>query len=171
MPRFDAYPVAIFAAQRRLRRVEIDARTSLPSRTISLAGDEQLRDMRRVGAGEDEIDRLDRHNRVAVERVEVEHENVGRLRRLEARRRPARHWRSGRWRHVRVEPVAPRDDGLESPAAVQEMAEPHLAHDVVVLVERRGVDADARRGSRAGSPREWARRRWPDAGWSSGWSR
>ena len=40
------------------------------------------------------------------------------------------------------EPVAALDDVIETPAAVQEMAEPHFAQDVVVLVEGRGVDAD-----------------------------
>ena len=40
------------------------------------------------------------------------------------------------------EPVAARDDRLETPAAVQEMAEPQFAHNVVVLVEGRGVDAE-----------------------------
>ena len=34
------------------------------------------------------------------------------------------------------------DYGFEPPAAMQEMPEPHFAHDIVVLVEGRGVDAE-----------------------------
>src|SRR5205807_233750 len=41
-----------------------------------------------------------------------------------------------------LKPAAAPDRRLETPAAVQEVAEPELAHDVVVLVEGGGVDAE-----------------------------
>ena len=97
--------------------------------------------MGRVRAREDKIDRLDGHDGVAVERVEIEHENIG--------RRPDAE-RAGAGRAVgeppigddRGEPCSPLDHAVEAPAAMEEMSEPHLAHDVVVLVEGRGVDAE-----------------------------
>jgi hypothetical protein len=38
-------------------------------------------------------------------------------------------------------PGSALDDAVETSAAMKEMPEPHLAHDVVVLVESRTVDA------------------------------
>ena len=41
-----------------------------------------------------------------------------------------------------VQPWLALDHAVEAPAAVQEMAEPHFAQNIVVLVERRSVDAE-----------------------------
>jgi hypothetical protein len=73
--------------------------------------------------------------------IEVEHENVGGF---------ADFQRAGSRRAIgeaavgddRSEKGRALDDAVEAPAAVQEMAEPHFAQSVVVLVERRGVDAE-----------------------------
>jgi hypothetical protein len=97
--------------------------------------------MRRRRASEDEIDRLDGHDPIAIERVEVERENVGR--RADADRAVARRAVGEPAVGDRArQPFAALDDSVKTPAAVQEMAEPQLAQDVVVLVEGRGVDAD-----------------------------
>ena len=98
--------------------------------------------MRRRRAGEDEIDRLDRHDRVAIERVEVEDQNVGR--RADADRSVARRAIGEPAIRDRArEPFAARHDFVEAPSAVQEMTKPQFAQDVVVLVEGRGVDAES----------------------------
>ncbi len=96
--------------------------------------------MRRAGARENEIDRLDGHDPIAIESVEVEHENVGR--RADAQRSVARRavGESAVGDDLR-QPLAALDDAVEAPAAMQEMTEPHFPHDVVVLVEGRRVDA------------------------------
>src|SRR5579862_2545282 len=104
------------------------------------AGNEQMRDMRLIGAGEEEVDRLDRHDRVAVKAIEIEHEDVGGFSDFQF---------AASWRAVGATAVG--DDGrkigraldrlVEAPAAVQEMTETHLAQGVVVFVKRRTIDA------------------------------
>ncbi len=131
---------AVFTLERRFGRFEVDedrpaVADDLPAR------DKEMRHMRSCPPGEDEVDRLHGHDRVAIERIEIEHENVG------GRADPERSVAGRAVGESSIgygagEPLAPLDHAVEAPAAVQEMPEPHLAQNVVVLVEGRGVDAD-----------------------------
>ena len=111
--------------------------------------------MRRARASEDEVDRLDGQDRVAVERVEIEHENVGRLADAE-RARPRRAIGEAAVGDDRLKPTPAFDPAFEAPAAMEEMAEPHFAQNVVVLVECGRVDAER---DAAAAPHRFGNRR------------
>ena len=104
------------------------------------AGDHEMRDMTLIRTSENQIDRLDRHDRVAIEPIEVEHKKVGGFAGFDfaAARRAIRPSSIG---DDRSEIRRTLDHLVEAPAAMQEMAEPHFAQSVVILVQRGTVDA------------------------------
>ena len=131
---------AILAAQRAFGGVEIDAGQPAVAHDL-LAGDEQLSDMRCVRAREDKVDRLDRHDRVPVKRVEIEHENVGGFADAQRAGRRARRWRIGRCSTIILSQarVQPRS---RSPSRHEESGRAASRAEFVVLVESGGVNAE-----------------------------
>ena len=97
-------------------------------------------DMRRIGPRKQIIKRIDRHQRIAIQPVQVKHNQIRRLARFQGSVADNAIGITPR-RDRFAEIIGARNDLVISPAAMKKMAEAQFAQGIIILVERGSVDS------------------------------